>query len=115
VKMNIIECVDDAKLFQPWFVGRSWNTWRVALKAAYALPMTKTERKVLRAIAGREPPKKPVRECWFVCGRRAGKDSIASLIAGYTAAFFEPNGKLRRGERASVMCLACDREQAGIA
>jgi hypothetical protein len=68
----------------------------------------------LKQIAGREPPKKPVRECWFVCGRRAGKDSIASLIAGYTAAFFEPSGRLRRGERASVMCLACDREQAGI-
>jgi hypothetical protein len=82
MNMNIIECVDDAKLFQPWFAGRSWNTWRVALKAAYALPMTKTERTVLRTIAGREPPKKPVRECWFVCGRRAGKDSIASLIAG---------------------------------
>ena len=74
MNMNIIECVDDAKLFQPWFAGRSWNTWRVALKAAYALPMTKTERKVLRTIAGREPPKKPVRECWFVCGRRAGKE-----------------------------------------
>ena len=32
----------------------------------------------------------------------------------YTAAFFDPRGKLRRGERASVLCLAVDREQAGI-
>lgn len=114
MNMNIIECVDDAKLFQPWFAGRSWNTWRVALKAAYALPMTKTERTVLRTIAGRDPPRKPVRELWCCCGRRAGKDSIASLMAAYTASFFDPRGKLRRGERASVLCLAVDREQAGI-
>jgi hypothetical protein len=32
----------------------------------------------------------------------------------YTAAFFDPRGKLRPGERASVLCLAVDREQAGI-
>ncbi len=112
--MNIIETMGDPELFEPWFLGRSWRTWRIALKGAYALPMTKAERGVFRTIAGREPPRKPVRECWFICGRRAGKDSIASLMAGHTAAFFDPHGKLRRGERASVLCLAVDREQAGI-
>src|SRR5262249_53762261 len=40
--------------------------------------------------------------------------SMSSLIAAYTASFFDPRGKLRRGERASVLCLAVDREQAGI-
>jgi hypothetical protein len=111
---TIIETMADAELFQPWFAGPSWDAWRVALKGAYALQMTKAERKVFRVLAGREPPRKPVREFWNVCGRRAGKDSIASLMGAHTAAFFDPRGKLRRGERASVLCLAVDREQAGI-
>jgi len=112
--VNIVETMGDAELFEPWFAGSSWSAWRVALKGAYALPMTKAERNVFCTIAGREPPRKPVRECWFVIGRRGGKDSIASLMGTYTAAFFDPRGKLRRGERASVLCLAVDREQAGI-
>jgi hypothetical protein len=112
--MNIVETMGDAELFEPWFAGSSWSVWRVALKGAYALPMTKAERNVFHTIAGCEPPRKPVRECWFVIGRRGGKDSIASLIGTYTAAFFDPRGKLRRGERAGVLCLAVDREQAGI-
>jgi hypothetical protein len=112
--VNIVETMADAELFEPWFAWSSWSAWRAALKGAYALPMTKAERNVFRAIAGREPPRKPVRECWFVIGRRGGKDSVASLMGTYTAAFFDPRGKLRRGERASVLCLAVDREQAGI-
>jgi hypothetical protein len=36
-------------------------------------------------------------------------------VKGYTAALFQPDpGRLRRGERALVSCLACDREQAKI-
>jgi hypothetical protein len=112
--MNIVETMGDAELFEPWFAGSSWSVWRVALKGAYALPMTKAERNVFRTISGREPPKEPVRELWCCCGRRAGKDSIASLMAAHTASFFDPCAKLRRGERASVLCLAVDREQAGI-
>jgi len=65
------------------------------------------------SIADRAPPAQRVRECWLIAGRRAGKDSIVSLIAAYVAALFEPRG-LRRGERALVMCLACDRDQAKI-
>jgi hypothetical protein len=112
--LNIIECMEDPALFQPWFVGKSWNAWRVALKAAFALPMTSAERKLFRVLAEREPPRKPVRELWAVCGRRAGKDSVASLIAAHMAAFFDPCGRLRRGERASVLCLATDKSQASI-
>ena len=104
--MNIVETMANAELFEPWFAGSSWGAWRVALKGAYALPMTKAERNVFRAIAGRKPPKKPVRECWFIIGRRGGKDSVASLMGTHTAAFFDRRGKLRPGERASVLCLA---------
>jgi hypothetical protein len=67
--VNIIETMADAELFEPWFTGSSWNMWRVALKGAYALPMTKAERNLFRTISGREPPKKPTRELWCCCGR----------------------------------------------
>src|SRR5207247_1219534 len=46
--------------------------------------------------------------------RRGGKDSIASVIAAHAAALFRESGQLRPGERALVMCLANDRDQAKI-
>src|SRR6202030_4389015 len=49
-----------------------------------------------------------------IVGRGGGKDSTASGVATYVAISFDPKGKLRPGEKAVVMLLACDREQAGI-
>jgi hypothetical protein len=112
--MNIIETIEDPNLFQPWFAGASWNGWRTILKAAFALPITDDERAFFRSIADREPPATQVRELWIIAGRRAGKDSIASVIAAQAASFFEPAGRLRGGERACVLCLAVDRSQATI-
>lgn len=112
--LNIIESIEDPKLFGPGFAGASWDGWRCVLKACFALPMSDQEREFFRTIAEREPPQRPVREAWFIAGRRAGKDAIASVIAAHVAAFFDPKGRLRGGERACVMCLAVDREQAKI-
>src|SRR6266849_2005910 len=112
--LNIIETIEDPRLVGPWFSGSSWDQWKAILRAIYALPMTESERAQFRAVADREPPDKPAREVWIVAGRRAGKDSIASVIAAQAAAFFDPKGKLRGGERAVVMCLAVDRPQAKI-
>jgi hypothetical protein len=101
-------------LLGPWFPGESWDPWRTVLKAAYALPMTDAEREFFRSVAGRDPPARPVKELWVVAGRRAGKDSIASLIAAHSAVMFSQQNKLRPGERAAVLCLACDRDQSKI-
>ena len=111
---GIIDSMDDPELFQPWYRGPSWDGWRVVLKAAYALPMTEAEVAFFRTVAERDPPKKPVREAWFICGRGAGKDSVASAIVAHTAAMFEGGDRLRPGERAMVACVAVDREQAKI-
>jgi hypothetical protein len=112
--VDIIQTMGDPQLFEPWFAGGSWDAWRSVLKGAFALPMSQKEATHFHALAQRNPPANPCRELWCVCGRRAGKDSVASLIAAYTAAFFDPKGRLRRGERATVLCLAVDREQAKI-
>ena len=113
--MNIIETMNDPQLFEPWFKGASWDAWRTVLKASAALPLSKAETKLFRKLAGRSPPRRPIREAWHIIGRRGGKDSATSLQAAYAAAFFDPEtAKLRRGERAVVMCLAVDRDQSKI-
>ncbi len=112
--ITIIDTLADKNLFQPWFAGPSWHPWRTILKAAFGLPMSDGERAFFRTIAEREPPSQQVRELWVIAGRRAGKDSVASLIAAHAAALFDQRDRLRRGERALVMCLACDRDQAKI-
>ena len=76
--------------------------------------MSDDEREFFRTIAERDPPTSRVRELWIVAGRRAGKDSIACMISAHAAALFNQHDRLRRGERALVACLACNREQAQI-
>lgn len=112
--MNIIATMDDPALFAPWFPGATWDAWRTILKAAFGLPMTDEETTFFRTVAERNPPGEQVSELWIVAGRRAGKDSIASVIAAHAAALFEESGQLRPGERALVMCLAVDRDQAKV-
>jgi hypothetical protein len=122
---DIVEAMSDPVTFGAWFAGASWSGWRSVMKAAFALPMSDREVQFFRAVADRDPPRKKVRELWIVAGRGAGKDSISSLIAGHAAALFDrpkPVGVLakvasilRGGEKALCMCLAVDREQAGIA
>ena len=112
--LTIDEALSDPALFQPWFKGDTWNGWRAILKAAFALPMTDDERAFFRTVADRDPPAKPVKELWIAAGRRAGKDSLASVIAAHTAALFNGAAFLRPGERAQVMCLAVDRDQSKI-
>lgn len=112
--MNIIEALDDDALFAPWFPGPTWAGWRTILKAVYGLPMTADEVAFFRTVADRDPPTEPVKEAWFIIGRRGGKDSVASVIAAHSAALFSEGHRLRPGERALVMCLAVDRDQAKV-
>jgi hypothetical protein len=111
---SIIDAMN--RLFPQWFGGESWDPWRAILRAAFALPMSKGERAFFKSVAGdRDPPRRKVRELWIIAGRRAGKDSIASLIAVYGATFFQAGAdRLRFGEKAVVQCLACDRDQSKI-
>lgn len=109
--LTIINALDDPALFQPWFRGPSWDGWRTILKAAFAIPLNAAELEFFHSVAGdRDPPKTQVRELWCIVGRRGGKDSVASVIAAYAAAMFTGQKHLRPGERALVMCLACDRD-----
>jgi hypothetical protein len=84
------------------------------LRATEGAKLSKAEDAIFRVVAERDPPTRRVREFWAICGRRAGKDSVASGIAAHAAGFFRDADKLRPGERALVLCVACDRDQARI-
>jgi hypothetical protein len=112
---SIIEVMNDPAMFGPFFHGESWGGWRTILKSVYGLPLSDDELAFFHSIAGgRAPPTAKVREFWAVAGRRAGKDAMASAVAAFTAALFDQQHLLRGGERALVLCLACDRAQARI-
>ncbi len=114
-KLNIVEAMSNRRLFEPWFRGPSWDGWKGMLKAAHGIPMRSEEIKLFQKLAERDPPRRQVREFWVCGGRRLGKDSIASLSTGHAAAFFDGDKKLRRGERALFLSLACSRDQGRIA
>jgi hypothetical protein len=105
--------ITDEDLLAPSFAGESWATWRAVLRAAEGLPLDEGQLDLFRGVAERDPPEGRVRELWAIAGRRSGKDSIASAIAT-AAAMGDYRSFLRPGERATVMCLAVDRQQAKI-
>lgn len=111
---NIVECMDDERWFARSFAGDSWDRWRAILRAAFALPMSERDLDLFREVAERDAPAHRVKEFWCIAGRRAGKDSIASLVAAYLATFGNFARHLRPGERAVIAIIAVDRIQARI-
>src|SRR5262245_58126090 len=115
MKLTVEQALRSPKLFGPSFHGRSWDRWRAVCKAAFGEDLDQGETESFREVADRDPPPRRVKEFVSIVGRGGGKDSIASYIASHVAITFDPKGKLRPGERAVVMCIAVDREQAQIA
>jgi hypothetical protein len=95
------------------YAGPSWARWRAVLKAAGGDALTDEEHELFREVAERDPPPGAVRELWCVVGRRGGKDSIAAGIA-CVAAVGDYSATLRPGEKATILCLASNRDQAKI-
>jgi hypothetical protein len=120
---NIVEAMDTD--FADWFPGDSWANWKTVIKAAHGLPLDEDELAFFHEVAGgRAPPTKRVRQLWAIAGRRAGKNAITSLIVAHAAAQFDGKRRqiagitlpqMRKGERATILLVANDREQAGVA
>jgi hypothetical protein len=114
-KLDIVSFMTDPKLCGPHFEGDSWDHWRATLKAMFALPMTIGETEFVGSISGgRAMPRQRIQEAWIAASRRAGKDSVASLVCAFVAATFDRQDCLRPGEVPLACCLACDRSQAKI-
>jgi hypothetical protein len=113
--MNIVEAINNSKLFKPLFRDlETWKTWtNVVLKAAYGLPLSRSELKVYQTITGRKKaPKRPVKTLVIVAGRRSGKSFIISVKAVYQGLFFNYRPFLSPGERGVIQIIAADRQQS---
>jgi len=114
LNLRVSDVMASPKLLGPHFHGDSWSLWRAVIKATFCEKMSDAEIAAFREVAERDPPRHRVSEAVYAIGRGGGKDSVASLIATVVAINFDPKGKLRPGEQATILCIAVDREQAGI-
>src|SRR5262245_16690884 len=89
----------------------TWQTWLVALKAAFGRPLDEAELMAFHAVAGdRSPPEHRVRELWCVAGRRSGKSRMAAAVAIFLALFVKH--RLVAGEKGMALVLAGSIDQA---
>jgi hypothetical protein len=113
--VTVTEALENPLLFEPHFRGQSWLAARATMKAAFGEKLDEAERAIFEQVAQRSPPSARVKELVAVIGRGGGKDSFASAIATYLAINFDPRAaKLRPGEKAYLLCLAVDKEQAEL-
>lgn len=112
---NVLDFISDPVYLGRAFDGPSWDRWRAVLRAAFYLPMSSRDLDLFAEVSGnRTPPTRRVKELVCAVGRGGGKDSIAAGLATYLATTSDFS-KLRPGERGTIMLLATDRNQAGIA
>jgi Terminase large subunit, T4likevirus-type, N-terminal len=114
--MNIIEAIDDKNLLGSAIRDPdSWRPWRALLGAAFGLPLDQDQLDLYRACTGRRvPPSEAAAYLWMVIGRRGGKSFAMAVTACYLACFRNWKKYLSPGERAVVLLVAADREQAKI-
>ncbi len=114
--MNLLDAIDDPKLFGPWFKDpATWLAWRAFIAGVFGLPMTDEMVAIYRQCTGRDvPPAEATEEAWLIIGRRGGKSFIMALIAVFLATFRDYRPYLQPGERATAMVIAADRRQARV-
>ena len=98
-----------------FFPMPDWERWQTIVKAAFELPLTKSEMAFFVEASGRRvAPTKPVNELWAPVGRQSGKTSTVSGIAAYYASAFDYKPFMRPGQKATILCIAVDRVQAKV-
>ena len=114
--MNILAALDDPQLLGASIKNPvAWRPWRSLLGLAFGLPMDDEAATLFRACTGRQAlPSAPFAFLWLCIGRRGGKSFAMSILACYLAAFRDWRPFLSPGERAVVLLVAADREQAKI-
>ena len=106
----------DPRLLGGVFKDReTWAAWFVFMRAFFGLPLSKAEEEIYFECTGRTLlPEGPHNQGWLVCGRRAGKSRVLSLLAVYLSCFCDWSGCLAIGERPTLLIVATDRRTARI-
>jgi len=112
----ILGSIEDPELFGEHFLPHdTWGPWKVVLKCLFGIPLEAGEMELFQASTGRTTPfQSALREAWIMCGRRSGKSRIFALIAVCLATFKDYTPYLALGERALIVVIAVDKEQAGV-
>jgi Terminase large subunit, ATPase domain len=116
--VTIVDAIRHKQLFGslPAFSSlETWAAWITWLKTVFALPMDEKELAIYRQHTGRQgPPTTEPSEIYTIVGRRGGKSFISSLTAVFIACFSSFKQYLNAGEKAAILILARDRDQAKI-
>jgi hypothetical protein len=114
--MKITEAVDDTNLLGASIKDPvSFAPWKALMAAAFGLPLDPDQLSLYRACTNRTSPPSAQFKSIFMCiGRRGGKSVCMALLAVYLAIFRDWRPKLTAGERAVILLVAGDRDQARI-
>jgi hypothetical protein len=114
--MNILQALDDRHLLGASIRNpRTFWAWRALMAAAFGLPLSDSDLALYRQCTGRNaPPAGPFPYLWLVCGRRGGKSFAMAVMAIFCAVFKDWRKYLSPGERAIILLVAADKEQAKI-
>lgn len=95
--------------------GPDWAAWRAILKACFCLSLTVDELATFQRLTGLDvPPSSWVLELWLCCGRRAGKSTIAALLAFFKGIRANPSLFAKKDELIVLPVIAADRKQARV-
>jgi hypothetical protein len=113
-QVDIVQAMIERDLLGAGFGDpKTWQQWRIVLRATFGLKLSQEEAEAFAAIAGgRQPPAQRVKELWCVLGRRSGKSRVAAALAVYFATLVDHTGKLAPGEIGFVYVLAASKDQA---
>ncbi len=112
----VLRSMSDPKIFGPHFQpSESWDAWRTVIRCLYGLPLSEEELPLFRKATGRSQTFiDAVVEAVLLAGRRCGKSRLLGMSATALACFRDYTPYLAPGERAIVMVLAADRDQAQV-
>ena len=111
--MNILDALDDPKVFKPFFRTGTWQPWKAFLATLFGLTLTPEQLAIYCKHTGRTtPPSAPSHEAWLCIGRRGGKSFCLAVIAVFVACFKDWRPYLGPGEVGTVMVIAQDRKGA---
>jgi len=123
-RINIIQAVEDKKLFRSFFQDKkgsveSWANWMVFNRLVYGLEVPSQYEKLVLECTGRplssfEPDGIGFQEVLAICGRRSGKSRDGAAVVAFEALFAGKENLLSPGEYGLCACIAPTQQQAMV-
>jgi hypothetical protein len=108
--------LSDRQLLGGVLNGDTWRAWHILLIALMGEELTDDERVIFREFTGREcEPLALVEEFWGIIGRRGGKSRAMAALVVFLACLRAYGHVTVAGERPTVLLLAANVKQAGVA